>query len=1370
MKFLRHPFLLVSYCAFAVVSAASAATLSDISVTPLENGLIRIVYTVDGEENELFRLTLSGLNQEDGSSIDLDSLDGTSLSQSLSPGTYTNIWDAAADFPTNRTERFVVQATLFGRSPVSARYLVMDLSGGGGAVSTLDSVPAGGWTGEYKTSKMVFRRIPAGTFKMGSPSGEIGRNTETGNTSETRHSVTLTQPFYLAVFPCTQAQFQRVAGANPSATLGETRPVDSVSYDMLRGTSQGANWPASSAVDSMSFFGRLNALTGQTCDLPTEAQWEYACRATTTTALNSGKNLASANSDTNMAAVGRYLYNRGGGQTAVVGSYAANTWGLYDMHGNVLEWCLDRYSQSMASSAVTDPVGPSSGTLRVCRGGSWSSPASQCRSATKLWAASSTAGNNNGFRVLCRDAWQNAAPVTTLSNEILVDTLPPPPPIPLAEAADSTNLVWTSSDWFGQTDMVKVGDSALQSGAIGDSGVSKITTTVTGAGTLSFWWKTSSQKNDYVKLYVDGVATAKRLSGDSAWKQVTYDISGAAQHTIVWSYEKDSADSTGEDCVWLDGVVWTPAMPLSDALDCDALLWSTSGAAPWYGMPNSGAKKDGDLAVSGLLGDDEESVLSTTIPEAGSLTFSWKLSKTGTFDSISFVVDGEEEDYIMDSATWTTRSFDFDGGETVEWRFYKFEADDTGAERGYVDAVVWTPAVSPSSIPLAEAADSTNLVWTSVDWFGQTDMVKVGNSALQSGAINDNGVSTLTTTVTGEGSLSFWWRTSSEENMDRLQFFLDGTGLDTVSGVMSDWELKTIQVTNATSHTFTWKYSKSASGTDGQDCAWLDGVMWTPTMTLAEALDCEDLSWETDGDAPWFGEPGTSAKLGGDYAIGGILPANGFSRLSTTISGPGTLSFSWKVVCPKHGDFLELRVDNAVAASIDGSTSSWKTFSFEVEEGDHTVDWIYWKDQADGTGADRGYVDAVVWEPMLSPSPSPVLTSLTRAADAVNLVLTNANGSAWFSQSDVMHTGDAALQSGAISDGEISMVAASARGPGKLSFWWKISSEENADKLQFLVREKDFNGNSIDNGDVGYREISGEQDWVQVSIAFTNNVDYSFLWQYNKSAENSEGSDAGWLDEVTWTPMLTLGEAVDNTELTWSPENTASAWFGEMSTDSKASGNRAVSGYVEDGEKSDLTTTITGSGVLSFWWKVSSKRNADTLYLVIDGEKSRFISGKTEWMFVEVAIPGTGDHTVTWSYEKDETDSEGLDRAYLDNVVWEPKPILSMAPAFGRLALAPRKAMQTFEFSDIQINEDGTFAIALDADVFGNGIAANGLYAMVKTDFGTSTVYVIPGTLSVNTSPELPVLTFSVPEGQDSLFVVGVCDAEEIEIKGYPEL
>ncbi|MCQ2402574.1 MAG: formylglycine-generating enzyme family protein [Lentisphaeria bacterium] len=236
---------------------------------------------------------------------------------------------------------------------------------------------------------------------MGSPNGG----------DETQHQVTLTQDYYIGVFEMTQRQYELIYGSNPSVYKGDCRPVEQVSYNTIRGTggTAGAGWPMyGHAVDEGSFLGKLRAKTGLVFDLPTEAQWEYACRAETVTALNTGRNLTSTGQDPAMDEAGRYEYNRDDGKGGYsphtkVGSYLPNAWGLYDMHGNVYEWCLDWYG-SYPSGAVTDPVGPQSGSARVQRGGSWDSyvgRAWNCRSASRGSYDPSRAYSDIGFRVVC---------------------------------------------------------------------------------------------------------------------------------------------------------------------------------------------------------------------------------------------------------------------------------------------------------------------------------------------------------------------------------------------------------------------------------------------------------------------------------------------------------------------------------------------------------------------------------------------------------------------------------------------------------------------------------------------------------------------------------------------------------------------------------------------------------------------------------------------------------------------------------------------------------------------------------------------------------------------------------------------------------
>ena len=314
--------------------------------------------------------------------------------------------------------RTIFAATSSGEArPRGGLYLVVDLSGGPSAitypVSRLDAEPQGGWTDEYKTTKLVLRRIPAGDFTMGCEPSELGY---TGYES-IPHRVTITKPFYIGVFEVTQKQYQLVTGDSPSYFKGDMRPVENVSWSMIRGGSPTCDWPRSVNVDPSTFMGRIRSRTGiASFDLPTEAKWEYACRAGTVTALNTGKDLADVYKDPAMDAAGRYGYDNGyeGGSKdgkgsfpdhhTAVGSYLPNAWGLYDMHGNVWEWTLDwqRPRNAFSPTSETDPVGPVSGPDRVQRGGGWFNLAKHCRSSCRNdHNPSSRSFISSGFRLCC---------------------------------------------------------------------------------------------------------------------------------------------------------------------------------------------------------------------------------------------------------------------------------------------------------------------------------------------------------------------------------------------------------------------------------------------------------------------------------------------------------------------------------------------------------------------------------------------------------------------------------------------------------------------------------------------------------------------------------------------------------------------------------------------------------------------------------------------------------------------------------------------------------------------------------------------------------------------------------------------------------
>jgi formylglycine-generating enzyme required for sulfatase activity len=220
--------------------------------------------------------------------------------------------------------------------------------------------------------------IRPGRFLMGSPVSEKMRWED-----EIQHEVVISRPFYMSRYEVTQKLYEKVMGTNPSGFKGADNPVENVSWH-----------------DAMAFCSEAGLAAGRPLRLPTEAEWEYACRAGTQTPFYTGETIGTdlANYD------GRDIYGEGRKgrfrkRTTPVGSFKPNPWGLYDMHGNVWEWCLDWYGR-YPEGRVEDPKGAERGDCRVLRGGSWSNVPRYCRSATRYWISPNSRDLNVGFRVV----------------------------------------------------------------------------------------------------------------------------------------------------------------------------------------------------------------------------------------------------------------------------------------------------------------------------------------------------------------------------------------------------------------------------------------------------------------------------------------------------------------------------------------------------------------------------------------------------------------------------------------------------------------------------------------------------------------------------------------------------------------------------------------------------------------------------------------------------------------------------------------------------------------------------------------------------------------------------------------------------------
>ncbi len=382
---------LLAFCAMFVCSCAFATLQYKVANVEAHqrypwNGKVDIDFTIDcADATADFKVTFECKDHGGNTNIVMKTIRNNDkgdavTSFTLKAGTYRFTWDADVDVPNLKLQvvSFAVFANYLGPTE-TAEYLVIDLSGGTNAthytVSTLSGVPSGGWTDEYKTTKLVLRRCPAGADPLG--------------------RYTLTKDFYAGVFEVTQKQWYQVMGTDAVGWSsycgkGDEYPACTVSYDMIRGSSLGANWPSSSEVDADSFMGVLRTKTGlKELDLPTEAQWEYACRAETTTTYNVG------DGETALANAGWYSGNSDE-KTKPVGLKIANAWGLYDMHGNVSEWCLDWKDGSLTGS---DPIGSSSGSYRVRRGANCYSDAFACTSSYRSSIHPSYDGDYIGFRI-----------------------------------------------------------------------------------------------------------------------------------------------------------------------------------------------------------------------------------------------------------------------------------------------------------------------------------------------------------------------------------------------------------------------------------------------------------------------------------------------------------------------------------------------------------------------------------------------------------------------------------------------------------------------------------------------------------------------------------------------------------------------------------------------------------------------------------------------------------------------------------------------------------------------------------------------------------------------------------------------------------
>ena len=395
----------IAWCAWALpqatiqtVTQTSARSLG-VTYTLTEDAIVTVDFLTNG-------VSMGGMNQS--------RLAGD-VNRALRPGTHWFGWTATV--PVEAADVSVQLTAHALDNPPD--YMVVDLI----ATNTVRyyvsqaALPFGGITNPiYRTDKLLMRKVPArnSTFLMGNdPKDAAWQN------GEQRREVSFTNDWYIGVWEVTKRQMLLISGkvVNYSMTNGldaaattEMYPAQSDTWNHLRvnytnqTTASAIDWPTTGhQVGPDSAIGMLRALTGVQFDLPTEAQWEFACRAGTTTGLNHGKEIEKTSSGGISYALNEVSWNgkNSGGKVHETGLKLPNAWGLYDMHGNVFEHCLDWWTQDASAYGGVDPVGPSSGTARVRRGGHFNNDVTWYHSGYRNSLGPTDSAAYYGFRLWC---------------------------------------------------------------------------------------------------------------------------------------------------------------------------------------------------------------------------------------------------------------------------------------------------------------------------------------------------------------------------------------------------------------------------------------------------------------------------------------------------------------------------------------------------------------------------------------------------------------------------------------------------------------------------------------------------------------------------------------------------------------------------------------------------------------------------------------------------------------------------------------------------------------------------------------------------------------------------------------------------------
>ncbi len=426
--------------------------------------------------------------------------------------------------------------------------------------------------------------------------------------------------------------------------------------------------------------------------------------------------------------------------------------------------------------------------------------------------------------------------------------------VSLPDALDAFPQSWTSTSppssapatlWQGQRIFSHDGTDAARSGAIGANTDSILSTDLTGPGLLTFWWKTSSDSSgqgDRLILKIDATEQLNPISGINNWTQKSVTIAQGT-HTVSWIYRKDAGTTAGEDAGFVDQVSYTQV--------------------PQYPA--------GNFYAAGIIGKP----FSWPIQATGSPT-SWSLTGGALPPNVNLTVNASTG--VLSGTPTATGAYD-----------PQISATNAGGTSSTFPTVYIYPDIS-----LPVAMDNGGFTWLTGGanpWFGDTATTHDGTDAAHSGPVRHGLNSWLQTTVSGPGTLSFWWKASTELNGDPLTFSLDGNAQNSISGEV-DWIQRTYSI-GAGTHTLRWEYARDGGGNGGQNMGWVDQVSWiTPGPTITSPLTVNWTCGQQAGVPLTADDPNVVWTMSGSLPQGVFFLGNPTNYIGAVPFRPGTFNFT----------------------------------------------------------------------------------------------------------------------------------------------------------------------------------------------------------------------------------------------------------------------------------------------------------------------------------------------------------------------------------------------------------------------------------------------------------------------------------------------